>query len=970
MLKNVFLNWAAFVLASLFCSSHAFALGNPSFVSNSPVSSSFRLVDGKHSAQLFLDADSDTAIQLALHNLQDDIQQVSGITPELVNEVSQPGSQVVIAGEIGKSPLIDQLIAEQRIDVSAITDKWEGYLIQVVSNPAAGIDKALVVAGSDRRGVVYGIYEISEQIGVSPWYWWADVPVRKSERLYVSADTQVVDWPRVKYRGIFLNDEAPALTNWVKEKYGDYNHQFYEKVFELMLRLKANYLWPAMWNNAFSDDDPLNMQRAHDYGIVMGTSHHEPMMRADKEWNRYGNDFGSEAGKGLWDYERNPDGLYDFWVEGAERNKPYDSIYTLGMRGQEDTPMSEEQNISLLETIVRDQRRILSDAFSDRPLAEVPQVWALYKEVQGYYEGGMRVPEDVTLLWADDNWGNIRRLPTPKERSRSGGAGVYYHFDYVGGPRSYRWINVTPIAKVWEQMNLAYAYGADRIWLVNVGDLKPQEFPTEFFLRMGWNPQAWPKERLQEFTERWAAREFGEQHAKEIAALVHGYSRHNGRRKPELMDADTYSLQHYGEAERIYAELEALSIHAEELYRQLDPQYRDAFFQLVLHPVKASVTVTQLSITTAKNRLYASQGRSESNDYADQAEHLFAQDAELTTQYHSIKDDKWNHMMSQPHIGYTHWNNPPANTLPALVRYQPHSEADMGVAVAGNTGFWPATGNLSLPEFSPYSAASQRIELFNRGSKPFAFSATTSAPWIQLSDREGTVTGMTRPLRVAIDWDQAPEGRHRGHVEIKGTGWGSARIAVTAFKPDTDSRRGVNGFVETSGYISIEAASFSRKRDTKGAGWEEIPLHGRTRSSISVFPASDRVYEDPAKAPYVEYDLNLFTAGRIRVQGLFAPSLNVQPGRGLRYAVALNDEEPQVIDVLQDLSASAWETAVKDGVRKSESLHQVLQPGRHRLRIFAVDPGITLQKILIDTDGLKPSYLGPPESPFVEAQSR
>ncbi|WP_105103060.1 glycosyl hydrolase 115 family protein [Microbulbifer pacificus] len=970
MLKNVFSHWAAIVLACTFLSSRALALGDPSFVSDFPASNNFPLVFKGAPARLYAGADADSAITLALRNFQLDVERVSGVKPRVVTNPGKLSGNVVIVGEIGKNPLIDSLIAEQRIDVSDIAGKWEGYLIQVVRHPFAEVDKALVVAGSDRRGTAYGLYEISEQIGVSPWFWWADVPVRKSGSLFINADTRVVDWPRVKYRGIFLNDEAPALTNWVKENYGDYNHTFYEKVFELMMRLKANYLWPAMWNNAFADDDPLNMVRAHEYGIVMGTSHHEPMMRADKEWNRYGDTFGSGPAQGEWDYSANPEGLYDFWVAGAKRNKPYESIYTLGMRGQEDTPMSEEQNIGLLETIVRDQRRILSTVFDQRPLDQVPQLWALYKEVQGYYENGMRVPEDVTLLWADDNWGNIRRLPTPEERKRSGGAGVYYHFDYVGGPRSYRWINSTPIAKVWEQMNLAYAYGADRIWLVNVGDLKPQEFPTEFFLRMAWNPEAWPKERLPAFGELWAAREFGAEHAKDIAALVQGYTRHNGRRKPELLDADTYSLAHYGEAERINTELSALVTRAEKIAQALPSRYRDAFFQLVLHPVKATAAVTQLQLATAKNRLYARQGRAETDEVAQQAKAWFALDAELTRQYHRVNGGKWNHMMSQPHIGYTHWNNPPANTLPALAHYQPHAEADMGVAVTGSERFWPASGGLALPEFSPFGPAEHSIDIFNRGTRAFDFAVTTSAPWIRVDAEEGTVEQHTHSLGVSIDWDNAPQGKQTGFVDIRGTGWGSARVAVSAFKPDKKSRAQVRGFVESEGVISIEAANFSRKRDTAGAAWEEIPLHGRTGSSISVFPVRDQVYTRPQEAPYVEYDLTLFSTGDIRVQGLFAPSLNFQPGRGLRYAIAFDDGQPQVVDVLADLSDSAWETAVKNGVRVSISTHKVTEPGHHRLRIYAVDPGVTLQKVLIDTGGLQPSYLGPPQSQFMEAAHR
>ena len=351
--------------------------------------------------------------------------------------------------------------------------------MQVVGN-------TLVIAGSDKRGSIYGIYDLSQQIGVSPWYWWTDVPIPHRSNLFVGPGVFQQGPPDVKYRGIFLNDEAPDLTGWADEKFGGYNHAFYTNVFELLLRLRANYLWPAMWNNCFSADDALNPKLADDYGIVMGTSHVEPMMRADKEWNRLG------YTAGQWNYEKSPAELRAFWKEGLERNKPYENIITIAMRGKIDTPMSESANIALLERIVADQRALIGDVMQTN-VESVPQLWALYKEVQEYYEKGMRVPDDVTLLWCDDNWGDIRRLPTPEERGRAGGAGIYYHVDYVGGPRNYKWLNSTPITKVWEQMNLAYDYGADRIWIVNVGHLHHVTFPTEFFLTLAWSPKSWPQ---------------------------------------------------------------------------------------------------------------------------------------------------------------------------------------------------------------------------------------------------------------------------------------------------------------------------------------------------------------------------------------------------------------------------------------------------------------------------------------------
>lgn len=932
----------------------ALALDGAPYVMHQSSADSLSLVGPEHIANLYVDPGDDEGVKRVVRDLRGDIEAVTGKKPQIVHSPEGLGTHGVIVGTLGQSKLITRLIDEGKFDPSAIDGEWDAYHMEVVEKPLPGLDRALVIAGANKRGAIYGAYDLSEQIGVSPWHWFADVPTREHEHLFIDSGLKVQDQPKVKYRGIFINDEAPALTSWVQENYGDYNHEFYEHVFELILRLKGNFLWPAMWNNAFADDDPQNMILADEYGIVMSTSHHEPMMRADKEWNRYG--------EGAWEYSTNPENLYDFWVEGAERNKPYESMYTLGMRGQEDTPMSEGQNIDLLEKVVNDQREILETVFDDRPIEDVPQVWALYKEVQDFYEKGMRVPDDVTLLWADDNWGNIRRLPTPEERDREGSAGVYYHFDYVGGPRSYRWINVTPLAKIWEQMNLAYHYEANEIWIVNVGDIKPMEYPTEFFLRMAWDPEHWNRERVDEFGPRWAEREFGPEHAQAIAQLMTDYTRHNGRRRPEQQSADTYNLLNYREADRIEAEMDNMIERANAIYEQLPEAQHDAYEQLVRHPVRASANLTKMYITQARNQLYAEQGRNYANDLGQQARELFRQDAQLEEHFHTeVADGKWNHIMSQTRIGYTHWNNPPENTAPLIYDYQPHGAADMGVAVEGTERAWPVPGAYSLPTFSPFGRETGRIDIYNRGTTPFDFKAEASDDWIELSRTEGEVEREVT-LDVSIDWDRAPEGEAQGEVFVQGTGWGGARVQVKTFKPEAAQARKVKGFVEANGHISIEAASFTGQKAQNGHSWEVIPQHGRTESSISTFPISDKSFEDPTNGPYIEYDVFFFSAGEFDVHTLFAPSLDIAPDRGLRYGIGFDDQKPQVVDILADDSEAAWEQAVSDGVRRSVSTHTIEKPGRHTLRIYRVDPATTLQKIMIDTGGLKPSYLGPPES--------
>lgn len=932
-------------------SQSSWALGEKSWLTKS-ASNSLVLVDKKTTAELIIDSDESPGVVRAAKNLQIDIEKVTGKKPALHNLVSENSKSVVVIGTLGKSKLIDELVASRRLDVAKIQNQWDAFQVQIVEQPFPSVKRALVIVGANKRGTMYGIYSLSEQVGVSPWYWWADVPVKKQSALYIDNKLQLTEIPKVKYRGIFLNDEAPALTNWVTEKYGNYNAQFYENVFELLLRLKANFLWPAMWNNAFADDDPQNMILADEYGIVMSTSHHEPMMRADKEWNRYG--------KGPWEYSKNPQNLYNFWVDGAKRNKPYESIYTLGMRGQEDEPMSEGENIGLLEKIVSDQRKIISDVFGKDQLTQVPQVWALYKEVQGFYERGMRVPDDVILLWCDDNWGNIRRLPTPEERKRSGGAGVYYHFDYVGGPRSYRWINTLSIAKIWEQMHLAYTYEANQIWIVNVGDLKPMEYPIEFFLNMAWNPEAWPKERIPEFATLWAEREFGKEHATEIAAIMTGYTRHNLRRKPELQDASVYSQLNYNEADRVTAEIKSYAARAEAIYAKIPREQRDAFYQLVLFPTKASAIITELYDAQAKNHLYAQQARANTNVYADKVRELFAADAALEQEYHQLNGGKWNHFMSQPHIGYSNWNNPPEDTLPVTHHYEPHNSAEMGVAVEGIATAWPSPGSYQLGRFDPLGKQHRTIEVFNKGKESFRATAKASAPWIILNHTSVQVDTDARFL-VSIDWTKAPRGETTGSVQITGTGWGGANIVVKVANPPLN-KRALKGFAEADGYIAIEAEHYQRQGNNRELRWEKIPEHGRTLSSMSVYPVTDKTFSDATTAPYLEYDFYSQSSGEFKVEGFFAPSWPLMPERGLRYAITIDDEPAQIVDLTADMSAAAWEKSVRSDVRKSITNHRITKHGPHKLRIYSLDPGVTLQKIIIDTGGLLPSYLGPEES--------
>lgn len=683
----------------------------PASACEAPVSTCVRdpgrglaLVKAGQPAAVYVDAGADAALKHVSRNFAADLERVSGRPAALLNRIGDVRAEVVVIGVAGQSAVIDELAKRGKLKLDGLKGQWEAYAQTVVDQPWPGVARALVIAGSDRRGAVFGTYDVSARIGVSPWAWWADVPVEKQRDVYLAAGTRS-DQPGVKYRGIFINDEAPALSTWAQAKFGGTNSAFYAHVFELILRLRGNYLWPAMWQpRAFGADDPKNMVLADEMGIVMGTSHHEPMMRAHDEWTRFKG--------GRWDYAKNGDKLREFWRGGAQRmmGRPdggaFDSLVTVGMRGDGDEAMSEGTAIGLLEGIVKDQRRILADV-TRKPAEQTPQMWALYKEVQDYHDKGMQVPDDVLLLFCDDNWGQIRRLPT-QDLKRKGGYGVYYHFDYVGGPRNYKWLNTNQIEKTWQQMNLAHERGADALWIVNVGDIKPMEFPVSFFLDMAWSPQAMTPAALAAYPKDWAARTFGASHAAEIGELVTRYSQYAARRKPELIDPASFPLGAVtadaldgGDFGRRVAEWEALEARVAKARQALRPDQLDAYFQLVEHPVLAMANLYRLHYAAAWNHRLAKAGDARANVFADRAEAAFQRDQAIADQYHALAGGKWAGMMLQTHIGYTSWQQPDRNIMPAVQRVAGSADAaEVQRQLASGTPAASKALTIDAPRFS------------------------------------------------------------------------------------------------------------------------------------------------------------------------------------------------------------------------------------------------------------------------------
>ncbi|RKD92376.1 S-layer family protein [Mangrovibacterium diazotrophicum] len=798
----------------------------------------FVLSDEGQTASIVLGENDYEGVKYVANLFGEDLKRIGLAEPKLIIGDIPTEKNIVLVGTVGQNTLLDELEESGKLDLSDLRGQWEKSLVQVVENPFPGVDKALVLAGSDKRGTIYAMLNLSRAMGVSPWYWWADVPVDQHSVISIKAGRFVTDSPKVQYRGIFLNDEEPALGGWVRENFGDFNAKFYSHVFELILRLRGNYLWPAMWGKAFFDDDPENGRLADELGIVIGTSHHEPLGRAHDEWRRYGS--------GPWDYSKNAKVLTDFWTKGMERMKDYETIVTVGMRGDGDEAMSEGTNIALLEQIVRDQRKIINKV-TGKKAEETPQMWALYKEVQDYYDKGMRVPDDVTLLLCDDNWGDMRKLPNIDAPKHPGGYGMYYHFDYVGGPRNYKWMNVSQIQRVWEQLNLTYSHGVDRVWIVNVGDLKPMEYPISFFLDMAWNPEQFNAQNLFQHTVDWCAEQFGEAYAEDAARIIDLYTKYNHRVTPELLDENTFSLENYNEFERVRNDYRDLAVDALRLYNLIPNAYKDAFDQLVLFPTNACSNLYEMYYAVAKNHQLAAANNPEANDWADEVQQCFDRDSLLTVHYNQqIAGGKWNHQMDQIRIGYTYWQQPEVRKMPEVFRVE-------------------------VPEISN----SEKV------------------------------------------------------------------------------------FVEADGYISIEASNFQQSRGSDKIHWEVIPGLGKTGSGITTFPQNE--YPAETDSIYLEYAIQFSTTGAFEVHALLSPTLNFNANKGLRYAISIDGGTEQVVNMNEHYRGELgqWQA---ERIIDSISYLVIEKTGIHHLRLRVLEPGIVLQKILIDCGGLKPSFLGAPQS--------
>lgn len=801
--------------------------------------------------QILVDDNEYPGVKRAVADLRNDMQATIG------RELK------VVVGSLQQSKTIQQLVKNKTIDGKQLKGKAEKYIMQISGDE-------IIIAGSDKRGTIYGIYELSRQLGVSPWYWWADMPIEKHNQVYMLPGQYTDGEPGVRYRGIFLNDEAPCLSNWVNEKFPDaqctsanptlakgFNHHFYEKVFELLLRLKANYMWPAMWGNAFYADDPENSRLADEMGIIMGTSHHEPMARNHQEWVR--------NRQGDWDYATNQTVIDNFFREGIRRSKDNEDIITIGMRGDGDTAMGGKEGhdedfvsqddyyLKLYEKIFKNQRQIIKEE-TGKPANKRVQLWALYKEVQHYYDLGLTVPEDVIILLCDDNWGNIRRVP---QKPHQGGYGMYYHVDYVGAPRNTKWANVTPIAHLWEQMRLCLSYNIDKLWILNVGDLKPMEYPIDFFLEMAWNPTKFEEpSSIREHTRHFTELMVGPEEAAEAARIMEQYTTYNGRVTPEMLNAKTYNLAN-GEWAQVVADYKSLELQALYQYMRLPAESRDTYHQLLLYPVQSMANLYEMYFELAKGNQAG-------------VDRCFERDSLLTTQYHQINGGKWNHLMREIHIGYRSWNNPPRNIKPIV------------------------------------------------GQNPMARGPQQPAP------KPVTADG--------------------GYI-----------------------------FKLTDGMAAIEAEHYYTFENSANGKWTIIPAMGRTLSAIELLPHN--ASQQGASITYkIQMPANM-KGQKAKIHVITNSTLPFLRREGHRYTVKLDNNDPVEVNYNSDCTEeNQWHMYDVVATRVIETVTEFeVGPGYqeneldevHTLTISPIDPGLCLEKIVIDLGGYQKQHLFGNEAPSV-----
>ena len=936
-------------------------------------SQSVALSTEKGSCMIVYDTSDYTVVSIASNLLAEDILRVTGKKVVVSGDRKMKAKDIVIIGTIGHNALIDDLILSGKMNADPIRNRWERYIIKTISHPFQGVSRALVIAGSDRRGTAYGVFTLSEAIGVSPWYWWADVPVKQQPALYIEPVEFISQSPSVKYRGIFINDEDWGMKPWASKmmdpELQDIGPHTYAKVFELLLRLKANYIWPAMHecSGAFNKYGE-NKKVADSFAIVMGSSHCEPLLFNNaSEWDK--------RTMGEWNYVTNKKGILEQLEKRVASNFPYENIYTVGLRGLHDAGMigdlTRKEQIINLQNAIRDQRELLKK-YIDKPMESIPQILIPYKEVMTLYENGLEVPEDITLVWPDDNYGYIKRLNTPEEQKRPGGSGVYYHISYLGAPHNYLWMSTTSPALIYEEMSKAYRTGADRVWVVNVGDIKSCEYITDLFLAMAWDMGSFNYQRIVQHTAQWYAQLFGHKFSTDFfeiwdkfyhLAFIRkpeymgwGYEWNSQQSKVEIITDTEFSFSQNREAERRMNDYDRIARKADSIMKELDDELKPAYFQLVYYPVMAAALMNKKMLTAQQNRLYARQGRAKTNYLAGLTKQYLDSLHMITDYYNSMLNGKWEGMMSlkQGHHSRSYLM-PPVDTI--VLDEKPV----LGLFAEGDDGDnYSPKPFASLPCFNSYAPRTYYIDVVNKGGGMLEWKALPSEKWI-VTDRYSGETADEQRVFVSVDWSKLPSGEYRyGEIEFF-SGDKKEKVLVSAFQPQQVSHEDLKGlFVEQNGMISIPAAGFHRKNEKSKEEIVIIDGLGIENRSIQFGDPCKRILDPKVtNSSSVEYDFYTFTAGRIQVYVYALPVFPLNSLEGASYAFSIDNGLVFEHDIKAPEYSDVWKQNVLRNCSVTKSDDYLASPGKHTLTLSGITQGMVIQKIVMDMGGLKKSYTGP-----------
>ncbi|MBO4448987.1 MAG: glycosyl hydrolase 115 family protein [Clostridiales bacterium] len=923
---------------------------------------------GKNSKAAILVSGRDKGILRVASALAQDIRNVTGCnvkssrvvrTLDLSNGTAA-GCDLVIAAGIWNEPDFESFLSANSFAVKdEIKNGREQFSISYSVNEGKTV---IVITGSDKLGTEYGLFHISEIFGVSPWHYFGDAVICKKEE--VEADEAKLEFvskkPSVEFRGFFLNDDWPSLGNWVTNAFGDFNEEFYEKVFDLLLRLKGNFLWPAMWSAVFSEDGKAfptaSAELADELGIYMGTSHHEPLFRAGEEFSHYMGKDNSEGYGADWSFYSNPDGLKRFWEDGVIRNKDYRSLITIGMRGERDSKILGEDatlkdNIDLLKDTIKAQKEILAK----HGLADAPKVLALYKEVEDYFYGDKDTEglcswegiKDATLLLSDDNFGNLRTLPDEKMRDRKAGWGIYYHFDYHGDPISYEWVNSTPLMKAWEQLTTAYEYGIRKIWIANVGDLRPQELPLGYFMALAYDYEKWSEPDLtDDFTLEWIDQQFGNtldtEEKSEVFKILFDYTKLNGIRRPEATHPDTFKFSGSLEAFEELWRAEQIESFAESFGIDFESERGNALFGLVQFPALASANLRKMMIYAGFNRLLAGWNVFAAGYIAKRLAETIKKDKELVRQYNEdMSGGKWKGMMSSKHVDFVNWNDE-GSDYPEPLYLDLAKCTDTLVSVNCST---PVVLGEDLGEmvFSSLEDNTESVFIMNHKD---GISLSTDRNWVNIDAHE--IFSGFMSCRLSVDWSLV-SGDDESLLTINyGSEKTNIRIKAKVFDP---SQYKPGTFVETLGYIGMSAGCFADSFAPDGSGWLIMSNYGKALSALKPYPIAKDYAED--QAPSLTYRFVIKNEGTYHVSLCFAPNNNPKKDSRVRFVTELDGEKKELFMLPEGYKIGSakdtdWSSAVLNNQRKI-SFDAVLSKGEHELIFKAVEAGTVIEKIEINS---------------------